>query len=103
LPFCAIYGVCRHLHAFEPHLPTRDHLPPPLHELERLARIHRGTELDTVAQPTRVVDRVLLSRFGRRTGTHLNVDIAQRRGLDNSSNGRRHRGRHLRIEALRAH
>ena len=91
-----------HLHAFEPHFPTGDYLPPPLHELERLTGIHRGIELGAVAQPARVVDGVFLSRFGRRTGAHQHVDVAQGRGLNHGANGRRHAARHLRIEALRA-
>src|SRR6202011_2831198 len=47
------------LHTLKADVPTWDHLPAALHELQRIFA-HRGIELRSIAQPAGIVDRKLL-------------------------------------------
>lgn len=89
-------------HAFEAHVPARDHLPPPLHKRERVAAVHRGIELGAVAQPSGVVDGELFAGRRGRAVTGFNVDVAQGRGLGDMARNGGHGVRHFGVEGLGA-
>ena len=69
---------------------ARDHLPPPLHEDERLAAVDRRIELGAVAQPARVVERILLPGLGRGAVAGFDFDHPEGRHVLRTSSHLRH-------------